>query len=112
MKLSAIKSGTAIFLALSLALPAYLMAADQEIEALYKRQCAACHAADGSGNTAAGKKTGARDFAAPEVQKQSDAELLKIIAEGKNKMPGYEKKLNADQMKRLVSNIRALSSTK
>ena len=73
---------------------------------LYKSKCAMCHAANGSGDTAMGKKLGARDFASPEVQKQTDAQLIEITAKGKNKMPGYEKKLTDDQIKQLVAYIR------
>jgi mono/diheme cytochrome c family protein len=67
-----------------------------------------CHGADGRGDTPMGKKTGARDFASPEVQKQTDAQLIEITAKGKNKMPGYEKKLTDDQIKQLVAYIRTL----
>ena len=78
----------------------------QDVAALYKAKCASCHAADGSGNTPAGKKTGARDLRAAEVQGQSDAVLYNITAKGKNKMPGYEKSLGADKCKELVAYIR------
>ena len=78
----------------------------QSAQDLYKSKCAMCHAANGSGDTPMGKKLGARDFASPEVQKQTDAQLIEITAKGKNKMPGYEKKLTDDQIKQLVAYIR------
>ncbi|MCI0487585.1 MAG: cytochrome c [Blastocatellia bacterium] len=80
----------------------------QDIAALYRAKCASCHAADGSGNTPAGKKTGVRDLRSAEVQGQSDAVLYNITAKGKNKMPGYEKSLGADKCKELVAYIRKL----
>jgi mono/diheme cytochrome c family protein len=78
----------------------------EAVQDLYKTKCAMCHAANGSGDTAMGKKLGARAFASPEVQKQTDAQLIEITAKGKNKMPAYEKKLTDDQIKQLVAYIR------
>ena len=83
--------------------------ADDAAENLYKTKCSACHGADGKGQTPAGKNTGARDFASPEVQKASDEELSTIIADGKGKMSGYKKSLKPDQIKGLVAYIRALA---
>ncbi len=77
--------------------------------ALYKTKCAMCHAADGSGDTPMGKKTAAHDFRSPEIQKMTDAELIELTAKGKNKMPGYDKKLTADEIKGLVAYIRELA---
>jgi cytochrome c6 len=71
-----------------------------------------CHAADGSGNTPAGKATKARDFASPEVQSLTDAQLSEIITNGKDKMPAYKGKLTDDQIKGLVTYIRELAKKK
>ncbi|HXM95252.1 MAG TPA: cytochrome c [Candidatus Dormibacteraeota bacterium] len=79
---------------------------------LYKTKCAACHGLDGKGQTAAGKKMGAHDFASPEVQKATDTDLADIIAKGKNKMPGYAKSLKPDEIKELVEYIRDLPKKK
>lgn len=83
--------------------------ADDATENLYRTKCSLCHGADGKGQTPAGKKTGARDFASPEVQKASDDELAEITANGKAKMPGYKKGLKPDQIKGLVAYIRTLA---
>jgi cytochrome c6 len=80
--------------------------------ALYKTKCAACHAADGSGNSPIGKKLGVHDFRTPEVMKSSDELLLGVIVKGKNKMPSYEGKLSADQLKSLVAYVRELGKSK
>lgn len=77
-------------------------------EALYKTKCQACHGPDGKGETAAGKKLGAKDFHSPEVTKMSDAELFDVTKKGKDKMPSYDKKLTDDQIKALVKYIRTL----
>jgi mono/diheme cytochrome c family protein len=76
---------------------------------LFKSKCSVCHGPDGKGDTTMGKKLGAHDFSAPDVQKLSDADLAAIIAKGKNKMPAYEKTLTADQIKGLVTYIRSLA---
>jgi mono/diheme cytochrome c family protein len=77
--------------------------------ALYKAKCASCHGADGGGNTPVGKSLKLRDLSLSEVQKLSDGELTKVIADGKGKMPGFAKKLSADQIKSLVETIRAMA---
>jgi mono/diheme cytochrome c family protein len=100
-----------------LALVAVLMmlaptALAQDAAALYKSKCAMCHAADGSGSVPMGQKTGAHDFRSPEIQKMTDAQLIEITAKGKNKMPGYEKKMSAEEIKGLVAYIRELMKKK
>jgi cytochrome c6 len=87
-------------------------AADTATESLYKAKCAACHGADGTGSTPAGKKLGAHDFHSPEVMKQTDAQLLETMSKGKNKMPAYDGKIPADQMKSLVAYVRELGKAK
>ena len=77
--------------------------------AVYKTKCAGCHAANGAGDTAAGKALKVRDLRSPDVQKQSDAELTAIITDGKNKMPAYKGKLDDGQIKSLVGYVRELA---
>lgn len=86
--------------------------ADDASATLYKSKCAMCHAADGSGSVPMGQKTGAHDFRSPEIQKMTDAQLIELTAKGKNKMPAYDKKLTADQIKGLVAYIRELMKKK
>ena len=51
--------------------------------AIYKKECAKCHGADGSGNTKMGKKLKCRDLSDPAVQaKLTDAAIAKSIKEG------------------------------
>ena len=74
----------------------------------YKTKCAACHGANGAGDTMLGKNLKLRSLASPEVQKQSDNELLTIIGKGKNRMPAFDRKLSKDQIGDLVKHIRSL----
>jgi mono/diheme cytochrome c family protein len=100
--------GRNVFLALlvTLFLGASLRADDAA--ATFKAKCAGCHGPDGKGTTAAGKAVGAHDFASPEVQKMSDADLAGIISAGKNKMPSYAKTLKEPEIAALVAYVRSL----
>jgi mono/diheme cytochrome c family protein len=100
----------ASFLAVSAFLVTSTVQADDSGGALYKAKCAACHSADGSGTSTIGKSLKVRDLRSPEVQKLSDADLTKAIADGKGKMPAYAAKLSADQIKSLVAAIRTMEA--
>jgi cytochrome c6 len=87
--------------------------AQEDTAGLFKAKCAACHGADGSGDTPAGKKLGARDLRSDEMQKQTDAQLIDATTNGKNKkMPAYKDKLTDAQIKQLVGYIRELGKKK
>jgi mono/diheme cytochrome c family protein len=98
---------TTLLVAGVLLLSASVRAADDPA-ALYKTKCAMCHGADGSGNTAMGKASKLRDLGSDEVQAQTDAQLIAITSDGKNKMPPYKGKLTDTQIKELVGYIRTL----
>lgn len=74
----------------------------------YKAKCSACHGVNGAGDTMIGKNLKLRSLASPDVQSQSDDELLTIISKGKNKMPSFNSKLSPDQIRTLVRHIRSL----
>ena len=76
--------------------------------AVYKAKCASCHGPDGKGETGIGKSMKLKSLGSSEVQKTSDADLTKIIADGKGKMPAYKGKLSDDEIKALVAFIRTL----
>jgi len=84
----------------------------QDAAGLFKTKCAACHGADGSGNTAVGKSMKLRDLGSADVQKQTDAELTAMIVSGKGAMPAYKDKLTSDQIKQVVGFIRELAKKK
>jgi len=94
----------AILTVAAIILPATLAAADGA--ALYKAKCAMCHGADGSGATPMGKSMKLRDLRSPEVQEQSDAELIKLTTDGKGKMPAYKGKLTDAEISAIVTHIR------
>ena len=77
---------------------------------VYLDKCAVCHAKDGSGNTAKGRKVKAKDLRSAEIQKMTDAELIKDVGKGKGKdMDGFEKELGADMVKQLVAYCRSFA---
>ena len=76
--------------------------------AVYKAKCASCHGPDGKGETSIGKSLKLRGLASADVQKITDADLAKVISDGKGKMPAYKGKLSADEIKALVAYIRTL----
>lgn len=80
----------------------------KEGETVYAGKCATCHGKDGSGSTPVGKNLKLRDLRSDEVQKQTDAQLLDIIAKGKGKMQGYEKSVGPDKIQDTVAYIRTL----
>jgi cytochrome c6 len=74
----------------------------------YTAKCQMCHGATGLGDTPAGKAMGAHAFNSPDVIKQSDADLLAVIKNGKGKMPSFAGKLTDSQMTALIAYIRKL----
>jgi len=54
-----------------------------DAKALYEKDCAKCHGADGKGDTKMGKKLGAKDYTDPKVQAElKDDAAFKAIKDG------------------------------
>ena len=77
----------------------------------FKAKCAMCHGPDGAGNTRMGQRLKVRDLRSPEVQKQTDAELIAIITNGKPPMPAYGKSLSAADIHELIMYIRSIGKS-
>ena len=76
----------------------------------WQTYCSVCHGDDGKGQTEEGKKKGARDFTNLRWQeKVDDARLVRSVTKGHDKMPAFEKKLSADEIKTLVAEVRAVA---
>jgi mono/diheme cytochrome c family protein len=87
-----------------------VVAADAQAgKAVYDKNCAGCHGADGKGNPAMIKALGEKglNIVTKEVKEQSDEKLLKIIAEGAGKMPA-SKKLSKEEQKQVLDYTRSL----
>lgn len=96
-----------LFVALLLA-PAAVADAGPDGAAIFKSKCGLCHGPDGKGQTPLGKSMKLKDLGSAEVQKQSDAELQKIIVDGKGKMPAFKSALDQAQIDALIGFIRSL----
>lgn len=78
---------------------------------VYLDKCSICHAKDGSGNTAKGRKLKVKDVRSADVQKMSEADMIDVVAKGKGKdMDGYEKELGKDMVKNVVEYYRSLAT--
>lgn len=83
-------------------------------KALYEKDCAKCHGADGKGATTMGKKMGARDYSTAAVQDTiKDEEIAKAIKEGFKDKAGKQvmkptPNLTDEEVKALVAHFRTL----
>lgn len=78
-----------ITLGLAAAAATAMQAADAAAgKAAYDKSCKSCHGPDGTPNAAIAKmmKVDMRDLKSPDVQATSDADLAKVITDGKGKM--------------------------
>ena len=75
--------------------------------AVYKAKCASCHGPDGKGETSIGKSLKLRGLASADVQKITDADLAKVISDGKGKMPAYKGKLTPAQIRDVAAFVAA-----
>jgi mono/diheme cytochrome c family protein len=80
--------------------------AGQEV---FSKSCKSCHGADGTPNPAIAKvmKVEMKNLGSAEVQAQSDADLAKIISEGKGKMKPV-KTVSGPAVDNVVAYVRTL----
>lgn len=86
-----------------------LMAGPTEGKEVYNAKCKSCHGESGQGNPAIAKmmKVEMRPLGSKEVQAASDADLKKIITEGKGKMRPVAG-LSAKQVDDVIAFVRTL----
>jgi mono/diheme cytochrome c family protein len=79
-----------------------------EAKTLYADNCADCHKPDGGGGTVTIKKKTIKppSLKTGDIVKDPDADLIKIITNGKENMPSFKDDLSAEQIKSLVQFIR------
>ncbi len=75
---------------------------------LFRANCALCHGADGKSNTPTGRAFKAPDLTSAAVAKMTDAELTRVIHDGKGNMPAFGTRLTDAQIRSLVAHIRSL----
>lgn len=97
---------------LALSAPALLADAPS---ALWAKNCASCHAADGRGQTRIGHMLGVKDLSDPQYQKAySDDAIFKDLKEGlkkdgRTKMRPFADKLSDDDIRGLVAYCRTFA---
>ncbi len=68
-----------------------LSASAADGKALYEKNCAKCHGADGKGETKMGKKAGAKDYTSAKVQDDlKDEDAIKAVKKGYKTKDGKE----------------------
>ena len=83
-----------------------------DAKALYEKDCAKCHGADGKGQTKMGQKSGAKDYTDPKVQAElKDDAAFKAIKEGLKDKDGKvvmkpAEGTSDDDIKALVAHMR------
>jgi cytochrome c6 len=97
-------------LLLLFALPALAGGGADEGKEVFAKRCAVCHGKDGSGNGPAAKafQGGMPDLSSKDVQALSDADIAKVINEGKGKMKPV-KDLSKSDIANLTAFIRSLA---
>ena len=85
----------------------------EDAKAIYTKECAKCHGADGKGETKMGKKAGCKDYTDAKVQAElKDDKAFKSIKEGmkdgdKEVMKSFADKLSDDDIKALVTYMKS-----
>lgn len=88
-------------------------ASAEPVEDIWKAKCKSCHGADGSANTAEGKKQKVDSMRTADWQtKWTDEKITKIINEGskdKPKMKAFKGKISDEDIAALVKHIRTFA---
>src|SRR5215471_13997493 len=75
---------------------------------IFQQLCIGCHGPDGRAQSEMGKKVQAADLTSAVVQDQSDSELLKVIRNGRGKMPSWASRLNDSEIHAVLAYVRSL----
>ena len=73
-------------------------------DSTYQKNCAKCH-----GKTAEGRHFGGPSLVSEKVSSASPDDLRNIIANGKGRMPKYSGKLSAEEINRLILQIKEVN---
>jgi mono/diheme cytochrome c family protein len=102
---------TAVVLVGALALAGAALADDNDLgKKIYAQKCASCHGADGKGNAKMGAMLKVSIPALVGGPTRTDAELVKIISEGKKPMPAFANKLSKEELDAVVHFAKELAT--
>jgi len=72
---------------------------------LYVQNCARCHGSNGKAQTALGRKLEADDLT---TSTAGDAKIVRMITNGRGKMPGFKRKLTSAQISSIAGYVKGL----
>ena len=75
---------------------------------VYAKKCASCHGADGKGNAKMAKMLKVNIPMMTDAAGKSDAELMKLVSEGKKPMPSFKKRLSKEELEAVVHYVKKL----
>ena len=78
---------------------------DVSPRSLYVQNCARCHGSNGKAQTALGRKLDANDLT---TSTASDAKIVRMITNGRGKMPSFKRKLTAAQIMSVAGYVKGL----
>ena len=77
-------------------------------EAVYKANCQSCHGSTGTPSPGIAKMMGVKPSTDADYKKESDADMIAAVKNGKGKMKAFSGKLTDAQIKDAVSYFRSL----
>lgn len=77
-------------------------------EAIYKANCQSCHGSSGTPSPGIAKMMGVKPASDPDYKKESEADMIASVKNGKNKMKAFSGKLTDPQIKDAVDFFRSL----
>jgi cytochrome c6 len=77
-------------------------------EAVYKANCQSCHGSSGAPSPGIAKMMGVKPSTDPDYKKESEADMIASVKNGKNKMKAFSGKLTDAQIKDAVDYFRSL----
>jgi mono/diheme cytochrome c family protein len=101
------KMRSQLVLALVVAVASSVGFAQSAGEAVYKANCASCHGSAGTPNPGIAKAMGVKPASDPDYKKESAADMIASVKNGKGKMKAFAGKLTDAQIKDAVDFFRA-----
>ena len=80
----------------------------QEAEEIFQARCSTCHAEHGEGSEV-GASLNVPDLRSALVQKNADADLRRVIKNGRGNMPAFGRDFSDQQIDRILRLIRSLA---